>query len=1196
MRMIDKPSGLYDSEVVWRSWLCLASWGLLGVAGLMTGCGPQAPRSEPPSAPPDPAAVARKEASEPQSPAPPAFFGALGAFNRGAALLEQYNYSAAAKAFEAVLKLQPNWDAARFNLGLAYLNMQGMEGKAAQFDAARDALLTVLKSPATQFHARFCLGLYYQHVGENAKALECFEAVQRHDKEDPAVAYKCGEALAALGRNDEAMQMFERAIKLDPGFVSAVYRMALLYQATGQAEKAEPLFERFKELNAAELTGGLVTVQKTYGMAGKYYFALGADSLPLPRAEPASSRRILFSPDVQRLATPASSWKWSGGTVGLPGIAVGDLTGGGHLDLVISGVGAEGSTSVWLNDGQGRFSAGTPITSQGVSPCLGDVDNAGRLDLWLGTAAGGLLFSRDGKGKLARRTAAGLPETAAFTVCTRLLDIDSDGDLDLLAFRLKRGSVPAAGDSLPAACSIYRNNRDGTFTDIAAQLGLELPETPLAAVVCDDLDNRRDMDLVIFPANGKEPIAWVNDRAGKYHLLDAAATGLHVRNVISATSGDPNKHGKRDLLVFAKDGIHLYVNRGGFRFEEHKGFRDAFGTLGGSGGQFADMGIQGHLDVVIADAHRKDGTRGPVLLLNDWPRDRFLDAAELDRGLLLSAIQTKGDASCVVADFCGKGRCDILLAPAGDAPMLIQNTTPGGHWIELDLVGARKQDNKARSNSSAIGARLEIRTGTLYQQYAVGASSGPVAMPPLRIHAGLGDNSKVEWLRIVWPDGVLQAEIDVPADRVTKIEELPRKVSSCPTLFAWDGSHYQFVSDFGGAGGLGYLVAPGQYAPPNPLEYVRLPHLAPIQGDYVLQVTEPLEEVVYFDEAKLIAVDHPAGTEVFPNGLMAVNAPPPRFEVFCTGPPIEPVRATDHRGVDVTERLRRLDRRYAGATDLDQRFTGFAKEHFVDLDFGDRLKDLAPGTRLVLFLQGWVEYGYSSSNFAAAQAGLRLKAPSVHALRGGRWVELFHEVGYPAGLNHTMTLDVTGKVLPTDRRMRISSNMELYWDRIFLAAALPAAVLSKEVAARSADLHVLGYPREYSPDGHQPNLYDYHNLDRSLAWKTIEGDYTRFGEVAALLQDADDCYVIMGPGEEVTLRFPAGAFGPVPPGKSRTFILKTDSYCKDMDPHTAYPDSVGPLPFHAMSAYPYRADEHYPDNEKTEAYQLRFNTRSVRCH
>ena len=81
--------------------------------------------------------------------------------------------------------------------------------------------------------------------------------------------------------------------------------------------------------------------------------------------------------------------------------------------------------------------------------------------------------------------------------------------------------------------------------------------------------------------------------------------------------------------------------------------------------------------------------------------------------------------------------------------MLIQNVTPGGHWIELDLVGARPQDNKARSNNSAIGARVEIKTGTVSQQFVVGVPSGPVAMPPLRIHAGLGENTKVDWLRII---------------------------------------------------------------------------------------------------------------------------------------------------------------------------------------------------------------------------------------------------------------------------------------------------------------------------------------------------------------------------------------------------------------------------------------------------------------
>ncbi len=304
---------------------------------------------------------------------------------------------------------------------------------------------------------------------------------------------------------------------------------------------------------------------------------------------------------------------------------------------------------------------------------------------------------------------------------------------------------------------------------------------------------------------------------------------------------------------------------------------------------------------------------------------------------------------------------------------------------------------------------------------------------------------------------------------------------------------------------------------------------------------------------------------------MAVGAAP-RPEILCLDQTIEPQRAVDHRGVDVTDRLRRVDRQYAGATDLDGRFAGFAKDHFVDLDFGDRLRSLPSGQRLILLLDGWVEYGYSSTNYAAAQAGLRLKAPSIHVLRDGRWIELFHEIGYPAGLNHTMTCDLTGKILPGDRQIRISSNMEIYWDRIRLATALgPASFSAKEAAAHSADLHPRGYPREYSPDGLEPNLYDYPNLDKSLIWKTLEGEYTRFGEVTGLLRAADDCYVIMGPGEEVTLRFLADAFGPVPAGRTRTFLLKTECYCKDMDPHTAYPDTVGPLPFHAMRGYPYGA-------------------------
>jgi hypothetical protein len=674
--------------------------------------------------------------------------------------------------------------------------------------------------------------------------------------------------------------------------------------------------------------------------------------------------------------------------------------------------------------------------------------------------------------------------------------------------------------------------------------------------------------------------------------MAAEAAGLDVEGVMSATSGDPNKDGHRDLLVCTGKEVRLYLNRGDWRFELDKEFADRCGRLGGTGGQFADMDNDGALDIVIADAHRRDGKRGPALLINDPATHRFTDAADLDPANLLSAIVTQGDASCVAADFNGDGKCDILLAEMGQQPILIENATPGGHFIALDLQGVRPRDNKARSNASAIGARVEVRTGSLIQQHVVGVPSGPTAMPPLRIHAGLGPNTQVDWLRIVWPDSVVQGDLDLPADKLTRIEELPRKTASCPHLFAWNGTRFDFVADFGGMGGLGYRTGPATFAVPDPTEYVPIPRLESQGGEYLLQVVEPLEEVVYFDEAKLMAVDHPEGTEVYPNEMAAVNAAPPPFELFCIDRTIEPVRATDHRGADVTDELRRVDRRYAGATEPDPRFIGYAKDHFVDLDFGDRLSGTSPRDRLVLFLHGWVEYSYSTTNFAASQAGLRLKAPSVFAWRDGRWVELLHEVGYPAGLQHTMTLDVTGKVLPRDRKLRISTNMDLYWDRIFLASPRRDARLSVEEAqASGVDLHFLGYPREYSPDGRQPNLLDYANLDRAVPWKAMAGRYTRFGEVGELLREADDRFVIMGHGEELTLRFPANAFGPVKPGCRRSFILKTDSYCKDMDLYTAHGDTVEPLPFHGMVSYPYGPEQQYPDNDKTRAYRRAYNSR-----
>jgi len=1101
-------------------------------------------------------------------------------FNRGAALLEQYQYIEAAKAFESVLETAPDWTAARFNLGLAYFNMQEKSGAENYLEMAKEAFETILESNPDHLHARFCLGLYYQHLGENEKALECMRKVYEADSKDPYVLYKYAEVLINLGSVDEGTGMLEKVVALDPGFISAVYRLAIQYQRTQKRDKAKALFTRFQELKDTELTGGTFTVLKAYGTVGKYYMALGADDLPLPSAVTFPGKRILFSPELKPLTDATSAWKSPGGSVELPGIAAGDIDEDGDIDLCITAFGDDGSTWLWRNGGAGRFSRDATLAQQGISPCFGDVDNDGDLDIFLGRAGPDIYFKNDGKANFKKDPNETIAGGKSITHFAKILDADSDGDLDFLAFRNTSGSL-------------YNNNRDGSFIDIAEKLGLKLENNPVTSAVYDDFDNDRDLDLVIFSADGGT-IGWANDRALKYHMLDAEATGLKVQGVLSATSGDPDKDGDRDLLIFTSDGIQLFMNKGGFSFERHHDFSEGCGRLGGTGGQFADMDNDGDLDIVIADAFKRNGSRGPALLINNWPEGRFYNVLEVDPGNMLSAINYPGNASCVAADFTGNGSCDIFLAPIGEKPFLVENITPGGHWIEIDLRGIREQDKKTRSNNSAIGARVEIKTGSVFQQYVVGTSSGQVAVPPYRIHAGLGQYSKVDWLRIMWPDAVLQAELELPADQVITITELQRKVSSCPHLFVWDGTHFEFVSDFGGMGGIGYLAAPGQYAKPDPTEYLPIPNIEPRDGEYVFQVLEPIEEAVYFDQAKLIAVDHPVGTEVYPYEMMAISIPPVPFELFCFNNPIEPIRAVDDSSADVTEKIRLVDRRYAGATEPDRRFIGLAKDHFVELDFGDRLQAVSPQSRLVLFLHGWVEYPYSSTNYAASQAGLRCRAPSIHVFRNGQWLELFNEVGYPAGIRHMMTLDVTGKILPSDRRIRISSNMELYWDQIFVAPVLENADLRiQELPVKSADLHFLGYPQEYSPDGRHPTLYDYDSISGAVAWKIMEGDYTRYGEVTELLDEADDCYVIMGRGEELTLRFSASDFNSVPEGFRRSFILKTDSFCKDMDLYSAYPDTVEPLPFHSMSTYPYGADEKYPDDEKRREYRQRFNTRRV---
>src|SRR5262249_36174679 len=190
------------------------------------------------------------------------------------------------------------------------------------------------------------------------------------------------------------------------------------------------------------------------------------------------------------------------------------------------------------------------------------------------------------------------------------------------------------------------------------------------------------------------------------------------------------------------------------------------------------------------------------------------------------------------------------------------------NWMRIDLKALN--DNK-----SGIGTKVELYAGALYQKWEVTGPSGYLGQNAAPILAGLGNERTAEVVRLLWPTGVPQDEINLSAKKTHTIAELDRRGSSCPVLFAWNGREFEFIADMIGPGVVGHWVAPGERDVPDPDEYLKVPgkSLRARNGMLSLRFLEPMEETVYLDQVRLLAVDHPAGIEVNPNGRFW--SPPP---------------------------------------------------------------------------------------------------------------------------------------------------------------------------------------------------------------------------------------------------------------------------------------------------------------------------------
>ena len=716
------------------------------------------------------------------------------------------------------------------------------------------------------------------------------------------------------------------------------------------------------------------------------------------------------------------------------------------------------------------------------------------------------------------------------------IDYDSDGDLDLYV-------CAAGGDRL------LRNNLDQTWTDAGAGLP---PGTASRAAAVADFDRDGDPDIVIARAAGGLALL-DNLRGGRFGEREAGLPRSGV--VLAVAAGDLNADGRPDLVWTTESSAFVALNRGDGTFLPAREIP--------SGGKplVFDFDNDGALDLFLASP------RGSSLFRNDGA-----GAFRRVEGTFPAAL----DAEAVDVD--GDGDLDLILVTPGGGALLLDND--GGNangWLDVALEGL--PTGSAKVNRLGFGSEIEIKAGELY-------AFRTAARAVTRI--GLGAARKADVLRVIWTNGIPQNALG-PAAR-TVVREVQQLKGSCPFLYAFDGRRWSFVTDALGRSPAGLLYDGVHQAAADTREWLIVPGsmLRPDEdGRLLLDFTEELWETAYFDFARLSAVDHPAGVELVADEKMVPPPFPPKA-LFTLSRPLTP-RATDEAGRDRTEEIARQDGRHLAGF-APTRYQGIVAPHDLVLD----LPAARQARSVMLYLTGWIFYADTSINVSLSQGGaVRPLGPELQVPDGrGGWKTAIAAMGYPAGKTKTMPVDLSAVLDRRDPRVRIRTNLAIYWDRIaYTVDEAPAPTRRTAAPLLRADLSFRGFSRmtRESPDG--PQVFVHDDVETSPRWADMAGMYTRFGDVRELLEAADDRYVVLKGGDAVRLEFDARAIPPPPEGWVRDWVLVLDGWDKDADKNTVAGQTVEPLPFHGMDDARYGEPQRPADWEGMRRFRSQWLTR-----